>query len=140
MDQLRDISLWGLPSAVVDNYQGKGVQKMFQWQVECLLTKGVLKGRISFPTKIRMQSKWTSRENGFHVIFLRHHSGRNLVYSAPTSAGKTMVSELLMLKKVLETRKKAVMILPFVSVTREKMFYFQVRMKMNAIYAHVRAV
>lgn len=44
-----------------------------------------------------------------------------------------MVAELLMLKRVLETKKKALFILPFISVAREKMFYLQVR---NAAIIH----
>ena len=47
------------------------------------------------------------------------------MYSAPTSAGKTLVAELLVLKRVLETKRKALIILPFVSVAREKMYSLQ---------------
>lgn len=46
--------------------------------------------------------------------------GKNLVYSAPTSGGKTLVSELLMYKKVLEDGRAALVVFPFVSLVSEK--------------------
>ena len=44
--------------------------------------------------------------------------GKNLVYSAPTSAGKSLVAEILLLKKILKTKKKCVYILPYISLAR----------------------
>lgn len=92
---LRLIASWNLPNQIEREYRKKGIVKMFDWQVKCLNNPRVL------------------MEN------------RHLVYSAPTSAGKTLVSEILMIKSVLERKKKALLILPFVSVVREKMFYLQ---------------
>lgn len=55
------------------------------------------------------------------------------MYSAPTSAGKTLVSEVLMIKNVLERRKKAIFILPFVSIVREKTNYLQELMTSSGV-------
>ncbi len=46
--------------------------------------------------------------------------GKNLVYSASTSAGKSLVAEVLMLRRVLSTGKPAMLVLPFVALCSEK--------------------
>lgn len=92
---LKLIASWNLPKQIEREYRKKGIVEMFEWQAKCLNNPRVL-----------MEDK-------------------NLVYSAPTSAGKTLVSEILMIKSILERKKKALLILPFVSVVREKMFYLQ---------------
>ena len=96
LDEKHNLSSWGLPECVVDSYHDRGIRTMFPWQVECLTV-----------------------DSGAVL------AGANLVYSAPTSAGKTLVAELLMMKRVFETQKKALLILPFVSLAREKMFHLQ---------------
>ncbi|EEZ97532.1 DNA polymerase theta [Tribolium castaneum] len=91
----RSLASWGLPAAILDKYASRNITMMFPWQVECLNNPKILT------------------------------MNKNLVYSAPTSAGKTLVAEILSIKTVLERSKKVIFILPFVSVVREKMFYFQ---------------
>ncbi|XP_034194144.2 DNA polymerase theta isoform X1 [Osmia lignaria lignaria] len=89
------LASWGLPPNILQKYEARGITNMFPWQVECLSNHKVIEEQC------------------------------NLVYSAPTSAGKTLVAEILMIKTILERHKKAIFILPFVSVVREKMYYFQ---------------
>lgn len=90
-----ELATWGLPDIVVEKYTSRNIKTMFSWQFECLSNSKVLNG----------------------------HS--NLIYSAPTSAGKTLVAEILALKTIFERKKKVILILPFVSIVREKMYYFQ---------------
>lgn len=86
---------WGLPKEITRKYAERGITEMFEWQVACLSNSKVLLECC------------------------------NLVYSAPTSAGKTLVAEILSIKTILERQKKVIIILPFVSIVREKMFYLQ---------------
>ncbi|KRZ60233.1 DNA polymerase theta, partial [Trichinella nativa] len=90
-----------IPEDVVTCYNQMGIVKLFSWQYQCLTLPGVLS------------------------------EGANLVYSAPTSAGKTLVAEILLLKRVLQTGRRALFILPFVSVAREKMLY------LNSVFRNV---
>ncbi|VEN52428.1 unnamed protein product [Callosobruchus maculatus] len=94
-DNACKLSSWGFPNEILQKYESKNLHKMFRWQVECLNKQDVLKNY------------------------------KNLVYAAPTSAGKTLVAEILALKTVLERKKKVIFILPFISIVQEKMYYFQ---------------
>ncbi len=51
--------------------------------------------------------------------------GNNLVLSIPTSAGKTLVSELSMLKVILEKGKKAIYLVPLKALATEKLKEFK---------------
>ena len=65
--------------------------------------------------------KWQSRCLSLPGVLTE----KNLVICAPTSAGKTMVAELIALKCVLERKKKVLIIVPFVSIAQEKADYLQ---------------
>lgn len=84
------LDTWGLPAPLVKYYRDKGITDLFPWQVKALWQPGVLS------------------------------ESRNIIYSAPTSAGKSMVADLLMYKTLYERKKKVIIVLPFISISNEK--------------------
>ena len=83
---------YNLPASLVDNFAKLGVNAIYPWQATCLLGKGHLTGE------------------------------KNLVYSAPTGGGKSLVAEVMMLKRVITSpTKKALLVLPYVALVQEKM-------------------
>jgi hypothetical protein len=83
---------YGLSKQLVSNLVSLGIRSIYPWQAECLLRSGALAGE------------------------------RNLVYTAPTGGGKSLVADILMLKKVIEhSDKKALLVLPYVALVQEKL-------------------
>lgn len=83
---------YGLPKQFVANLASLGVKSIYPWQSDCLLRSGALQGE------------------------------QNLVYTAPTGGGKSLVADILMLKKVIENPgKKAILVLPYVALVQEKL-------------------
>ncbi|XP_024930711.1 helicase and polymerase-containing protein TEBICHI isoform X3 [Ziziphus jujuba] len=62
---------------------------------------------------------------------------RNLVYCASTSAGKSFVAEILMLRRVLSSGKMALLVLPYVSICAEKAEHLEVLLE--PLGKHVRS-
>lgn len=64
--------VYGLPETLVGNFASLGIKTIYPWQSSCLLGRGILAGN------------------------------KNLVYTAPTGGGKSLVADVLLLKKVVE--------------------------------------
>ena len=83
---------YGLPQTLVRNFCSLGIRSIYPWQSSCLLGRGLLDG------------------------------SKNLVYTAPTGGGKSLVADVLMLKRIIEDPiKKAILVLPYVALVQEKM-------------------
>lgn len=83
---------YGLPSALKANFAALGVTSIYAWQASCLLARGLLSGE------------------------------RHLVYTAPTGGGKSLVADVLLLKRIIENpTRKAILVLPYVALVQEKL-------------------
>ncbi|KAI1910586.1 hypothetical protein LOZ61_004334 [Ophidiomyces ophidiicola] len=83
---------YGLPQRLITNFESMGVNCIYPWQASCLLGRGHLTAE------------------------------KNLVYSAPTGGGKSLVADVLMLKRIIDNpRKKAILVLPYVALVQEKL-------------------
>lgn len=83
---------YGLPEILVKNLASLGINSIYPWQSSCLLGRDLLTGK------------------------------KNLVYTAPTGGGKSLVADILMLKRVIEDpSKKAILVLPYVALVQEKL-------------------
>jgi DEAD/DEAH box helicase len=87
---------YGLPQQLASNFESLGVHSIYPWQSSCLLGKGVLSGAT------------------------------NLIYTAPTGGGKSLVADVLLLTRIIENpSKKAILVLPYVALVQEKLKWFR---------------
>ncbi len=84
--------IYALPQELICNFSALGINSIYPWQSSCLLGRGLLTGE------------------------------KNLVYTAPTGGGKSLVADVLMLKRVIDNPgKKAILVLPYVALVQEKL-------------------
>lgn len=81
---------WGLKREVVMGFGACGIAEMYPWQSECLSLPGLLSGE------------------------------KNLVYTAPTSAGKSLVADVLAIRRVVAECRKAIIVVPYIAIVQEK--------------------
>ncbi|EJW88270.1 hypothetical protein WUBG_00824 [Wuchereria bancrofti] len=55
--------------------------------------------------------------NDEHLI-----SGKNMILSMATGAGKTLVAEIVMLRELINRRRSCILVVPYVAIAQEKVY------------------
>ena len=102
---LHPLSAYGLLPSILEAAAARGITSLFGWQAAALATPRVLEEAV------------------------------NLLYTAPTSGGKTVVAEVLALRRLQEggAHAKALFVLPFRAIVAEKHADFKKLLKGSGI-------
>lgn len=128
-------------STVEDDYMYVSAENMSEYYVEDVEvgdgTSNSASGqRVDYPLSIieryglsHIFLEYFQRQRNVQSLYQWQHEllsldtviqGHNLIYSLPTSGGKTLIAEILLLRSVLVWQKKAILVLPYVSLVEEK--------------------
>jgi hypothetical protein len=126
-EAVEDLSLeaWlppGSPASLVAAYAADGVTSLHDWQAACLRCAGIKPLRAP---KTEEAAAGRGYREDYDVLdpatdACHGMAATNLVFAAPTSGGKTLVAELLMLRALLLRDKKVLFVVPYVSICIEK--------------------
>ena len=93
-----DLKSYLCPQIAKPYLEAKKMRRLHPWQAACLTSYGT-----------------------DHELSVLDHRGDNLVYCAPTSGGKSLVAEILMVRRIsMCVGKLALLVLPYVAICEEK--------------------
>ena len=75
---------------------------------------------LLYTIKVKNFSEW--QEECLNLESLKKR--KNLIYALPTSGGKTLVAEILILKEIICNKKNAILVLPYVAIAQEKVYSY----------------
>lgn len=90
---------WGVPEGIANRWQSHGVRQLFDWQVECLSTPGVLDGK--------------------NLVYCAPTSGNFY------AGGKSLVAETLLVRGLLQRHARVLYVLPYIAIVEEKSKYLK---------------